>query len=65
MYTIISEDFMQQVTKKGLVTGKEFNTIDDEVVGKWVIMAQKNNGLIVFGINENKDLALKEIESQC
>lgn len=64
-YTIISEELMKQETAKTLVTKKTVNTVAKEVVGKWVIMAQLETGVLVFGINENKEEAIKEIEAQC
>ena len=64
-YTIISEELMEQKTSTTMVTKKTVNTVAKGVVGKWVIMAQLNNGTIVFGINENKAIAINQIESQC
>jgi len=64
-FKIISEELMKQETATTMVTKKRVKTVADEVVGKWVIMAQLNNGNIVFGINENKEKAIEEIESQC
>lgn len=64
-FKIISEELMKQETATTMVTKKTVKTVADEVVGKWVIMAQLNNGKIVFGINENKEKAIEEIELQC
>lgn len=58
-YTIIRETLMAQQTAKGLVTRKTFNTIANEVVGKWAIMIQLLNGKIGVGINEDKNKALE------
>lgn len=64
-YTIISEELMKQETATTMITKKTVDTVSNEVVGKWVIMAQLETGVLVFGINESKEEAIKEIEAQC
>ena len=64
-FTIISEELMKQETATTMVTKKNVNTVAKEVVGKWVIMAKLDSGVLVFGINEDRNEALKEIEAQC
>jgi len=63
-FKLISEEFMKQKTAKGLVSGKTFKTVADEVVGKWCVMIQAESGLVGVGIDADKtkalDLAKKE-----
>ena len=63
-FTIISEELMIQKTAKTLITKKTVKTVAEEVVNKFVIMAKLKSGVLVFGINESREEAIKEIERQ-
>ena len=63
-FTIISEELMVQKTAKTLINNKTVKTVAEEVVNKFVIMAKLKNGALVFGINESRKEAIKEIERQ-
>ena len=56
-YKILSEELMIQEVKTGLIEGKKYNTIADEVVGKWCVMIQLNNGFVGVGIDLTKQNA--------
>lgn len=58
-FKIISEELMKQEVKTGIVSGKKFNTVAEEVVGKWCVMIQANNGKIGIGIDVDKNKALE------
>ena len=58
-FKLISEEFMKQQTAKGLVGGKTYKTVADEVVGKWCIMIQAESGLVGVGIDTDKVKALE------
>ena len=45
-------------------TKKTVKTVAEEVVNKFVIMAKLKSGALVFGINESRKEAIKEIERQ-
>ena len=51
---------MKQEVKKGLVSGKSFNTVADHVVGKWCIMIKAKSGKLCIGIDVDKKEALNK-----
>lgn len=59
---ILRSKKMIQKTVKGF-NGKKYNTIADEVIGKYVVMIRLN-GLISLGYGETEELAIIDAKSK-
>ncbi len=57
--TILRKKYMEQEVKKGMFTGKAFNTVAREVVGKWAILVVIA-GYTVCGIGETEEKAIED-----
>ena len=57
-YKVIDEEYMTQKQVTGH-NGKIYNTVADEVVGKWFIMVQLQNGIVGCATHSNKSKALE------
>ena len=61
---ILRTELVKQVVMKGLLTGKSFNTIDEKVVGKYVVLVKFKNGYIKTGVGVSVDLAVENAKSK-
>jgi hypothetical protein len=64
IFETISTELMKQETATGLFTGKQFNTISENVVGKWCAMVRMNNKNVAVGFGVTEPDSIEDAKNQ-